>query len=52
MENLQTMTDRTKGHIFAWENCVPSGVFENPTVGVDLLSVDVTNAYTWENALA
>ena len=51
MENKQTSTDRTSGRIFAWENVVPNGIWSDGTTFVDLASIDVTEAYSWEDAL-
>lgn len=56
MENKQTLSDRTSGRIYVWEDCVPSGVFDNGITsevsGTDLLSYDVTSAYSWDDCLA
>ena len=51
MENIQTLSDRTSGRIYAWEDCVPYGYFENSMIGTDLISYDVTNAYSWDDCL-
>ena len=50
-KNLQSREDRTSGHIFAWENEVPDGIWEGGSGLIDLASIDVTNAYSWEDAL-
>lgn len=51
MENLQTNSERTKGHIFEWENIVPTGVWEMGSSGISLASLDTSKAYSWEEAL-
>ena len=52
MLDNQNRYDRSRGHVYEWENMQPQGGVVDPTTGLDLTSVDLTNANSWEDCLA
>lgn len=51
LEDLQSTSDRTIGRIYKWDNIFPQGEIVNPTGGIDLTAVDVSNNCSWEDCL-
>ena len=52
LTDKQSSSDRTIGRVYKWENTYPQGEIVGPTKGIDLTSVDVTNADSWEDCIA
>lgn len=52
MEDLKTPENmNTTGSWFTWDGIVPAGSITGNSSGITLLSLDTTNALTWEGAL-
>ena len=51
MQNEQTIEDRTSGFIYKWEGVCPRGRVFDSTGGIDLTSVSVEDALSWEECL-
>ena len=51
MQNLQTRNDHTKGFIYKWQRVLPSGCIIDPTDGIDLAALNVSEADSWEDVL-
>ena len=52
MTDRQTRDDRTTGRIYVWDSIYPQGEIISPTTGIDITSIDVSNANSWEDCLA